>query len=108
MEQVVFSNPLAGTSTELDCEPWKPSVPVPREMVENDALALALGGGNAKDIVLYQVMNQLGTLVASKDIDVKDAAPEIGASVWAALPMWQASQGVETGAPTSLWCKDGH
>lgn len=107
MELIMLSNPMSGAAGELDHEPWKLGDAVPRELLENDALTLAVGGGNAQDVALYQVLNDLGPFAAVKGVDAKETAP-IGASAWAALPTWLASQGVETGAAASLWCKDGH
>lgn len=107
MEEMVLSNAVTGAEGVLECEAFKPSAAVPRDVIENDALALALEGGNAQELALYQVMNDLGPLATAKDIDAKDAMPKLGAAVWAAAPTWLASQSVETAAPQSLWCKAG-
>ena len=108
MEDAVMSNRVPATATQVDYEPWRPEAPVPREVVENDALMLRLDGGNAKDVLLYQVLNDLGTRPSSANVDVKEGELDVPASVWAALPQWLGDQEVETGAPPSLWCKDGH
>lgn len=108
MELMTLPNPTPSAAGELDHEECKLSARVPRELLENDALTLAVGGGNAQDVALYQVLNDLAPLAAVKGVDAKETAPDVGAAAWAALPVWLSSQGVETGAPTSLWCKDGH
>lgn len=108
MELTTLTNPIPSAAGELDHEGFKLSARVPRELLENDALTLAFGGGNVQDVALYQVLNDLGPLASVKGVDAKDTDPDVGALAWAALPVWLASQGVETGAPTSLWCKDGH
>lgn len=107
MEEQVLSNPVKEAEGVLSYEPWKLSSPVPREMVENDALPLALAGGNAQGVALYQVLNDLGPLASAKSIDVKEPESEIAAAAWAGLPPILSAQSVRTGAPTSLWCKDG-
>lgn len=108
MEEMLQANAVTVAEGELACEPWKPSLPVPREMLDNDALPLAMAGGNTQDLTLHQVLNDLGSLASSGPIDVKEPGLEITAAAWAALPPILASQQVETGAPASLWCKDGH
>lgn len=107
MEEMVLSNAATGAEGVLACEAFKPSAAVPRDVIENDALALAFEGGNAQHLALYQVMNDLGPLASAKGIDAKDAVPEPGAAVWAAAPNWLSSQSVQTGAPQGLWCKVG-
>ena len=108
MELTTLTNPIPSAAVELDHEGFKLSARVPRKVLENDALTLGLGGGNVQDVALYQVLNDPGPLASVKGVDAKDTDPGVGALAWAAVPVWLASQGVETGAPPSLWCKDGH
>ena len=108
MQEMLSANPMPATTAQADHEPWRTKMQVPREVVENDALMLRLDGGNARDVLLYQVLNDLGAPPSPASIDVKEGAFEVPASVWAALPQWLGGQEIETGAPSSLWCKDGH
>lgn len=108
MEEMLQSNAVTSAEGALAYVPSKLSLPVPREMVENDALPLAMAGGNTQGLTLRQVMNDLGPLASSTSIDVKEAGPEIAATAWAAIPPMLPGQEIETGAPPSLWCKDGH
>lgn len=108
MEEMALSNSVSSAAGVLDQELFKPSALSSPELIDNDALALPLAGGNVQDVALYQVLNDLEPLAVLDGTDAKEDVPEIGAGIWAAVPAWLAGQEIEIGSPTSLWCKDGY
>lgn len=108
MEEIVFSNPAPTATLQLDHEPWRLAAPVPSDVLDNDALLVRTDGGNVKDVLLQDVLNDTHLSLAPSDTDVKEGEFDVPASVWAALPQWLADQDAATGAPAGFWIKDGH